>query len=202
MNNLLGLADSLDFVELTKLLLRFAIDFIFATIVIRFVYYRRYGDRGFLFTYYLLNVITFTLCFLLRKVPAELGFALAIFAVFSILRYRTEQISSRDLTYLFIVIGLGVINAVANKTVGLDELLAVNILISGMTVLIEFGPFHAKGSWSILLYDNLELLKPERQAELLRDIGERTGLPVDRVEVQDVDLLRDSATLRVHYAPP
>jgi hypothetical protein len=202
MNSYLGLAPTMDPIELTKLILRFLINFAFATVVIRLVYYRRYGDRGFLFTYYLLNVITFTLCFLLRKVPAELGFALAIFAVFSILRYRTEQISSRDLTYLFIVIGLGVINAVANKSVGLDELLTVNTLIAGMTVLIEYGPFRAKGSWTLLLYDNLELLKPGRQAELLRDIGERTGLPADRVEVENLDLLRDSATLRVHSLPP
>lgn len=198
MNSLLGLDPLLDLAGLTKLILRFAIDFAFATIVIRGVYYRLYRERGFLFTCYLLNVITFTMCFLLRKVPAEFGFALAMFAVFGILRFRTEQIRSRDLTYLFIVIGIGVINAVANKTVGLAELLAVNTIIAGMTVLIEYGPFGAQDSWTPLIYDNLNLLNPGCEDELLRDIHARTGLSADRVEVENIDLLRDAATLRVY----
>jgi hypothetical protein len=197
MNSWLGLDPFFDFPDLVKLILRFGINFVFATLVIRAVYYRLYGDRGFLFTYYLLNAITFTLCFLLRKVPAELGFALAIFAVFGILRYRTEQIRSRELTYLFVVIGLGVINAVANKTVDLAELLTVNILITGLTVFIEYGPLARRDTWTPLLYDNLDLLKPGRQQELLRDIRERTGLAADRVEIEELDLLRDSATLKV-----
>ncbi len=201
MNELLGLETIPDMADLARLLLRFAIDLAFASVVIRLVYYRLYRDRGFVFTYYLLNVITFMLCFLLRKVPAELGFALAIFAVFSILRYRTEQIRSKDLTYLFIVIGIGVINAVANKHVSLAELATVNALIAGMTVLIEFGPFGSRDSWMPLLYDNLELLKPGRQEKLLQDITERTGMLADRVEVETIDLLRDSATLRVYLRP-
>ena len=198
MNSLFGLDPGFNLAELTKLILRFAINFVFASVVIRLVYYRLYRDRSFLFTYYLLNVITFTLCFLLRKVPAEFGFALAMFAVFGILRFRTEQIRTRDLTYLFIVIGLGVINAVANKTVGLAELLTVNVLIAGMTVFIEYGRFGAQDSWIPLIYDNLELLNPDRQDELLRDISARTGLAADRVEVESIDLLRDAASLRVY----
>jgi len=194
----LGLDPVLDLPEMAKLLLRFAIDLVFVTVVVRLVYFRLYQDRGFLFTYYLLNAITFTLCFLLRKVPAELGFALAIFAVFGILRYRTEQIRGRELTYLFIVIGLGVINAVANKTVDIAELLTVNALVTGLTVLIEYGPFGHQNSWTPLLYDNLELLKAGREDDLLRDIRERTGIAADRVEVETIDLLRDSATIRVH----
>ena len=145
-----------------------------------------------------MNAITFTLCFLLRQVPAELGFALAIFAVFGILRYRTEQIRGRELTYLFIVIGLGVINAVANKTVDIAELLAVNTLVAGLTVLIEYGPFGPRDSWALLYYDNLELLKSGRQEDLLGDIHERTGIRADQVEIVTIDLLRDSATVRVH----
>jgi hypothetical protein len=201
MPSFLGLDPVLDLAELAKLLLRFAINFAFATVVIRLVYYRLYRDRGFLFTFYLLNVITFTLCYLLRKVPAELGFALAIFAVFSILRFRTEQIRNRDLTYLFIVIGIGVINAIANKTVSLAELLTVNSLIAGLTVLIENAHFGGRERSTPLLYDNLELLKPGRQDDLLRDISERTGLSAHRVDVESIDLLRDSALLRVHTRP-
>lgn len=202
MPSILGLDPILDPLELAKLILRFAINFVFATVVIRLVYYRLYRDRGFLFTFYLLNVITFTLCFLLRKVPAELGFALAIFAVFSILRFRTEQIRNRDLTYLFVVIGIGVVNAIANKTVSLAELLTVNSLIAGLTVLIEFIHVGGRERTMPLLYDNLELLKPGRQDELLLDISRRTGLAADSVEVESIDLLRDSAMLKVHTRQP
>ena len=118
--------------------------------------------------------------------------------MFGILRYRTEQIRGRELTYLFIVIGLGVINAVANKTVDIAELLAVNTLVAGLTVLIEYGPFGPRDSWALLYYDNLELLKSGRQEDLLGDIHERTGIRADQVEIVTIDLLRDSATVRVH----
>lgn len=195
----LGLDPLLGLEDLTKLVLRFSVNLAFVSIVVRLVYYRLYRDREFLFTYYLLNVITFTLCFLLRKVPAELGFALAIFAVFGILRFRTEQIKNRDLTYLFIVIGIGVINAVANKSVGLLELFAVNGIIVGMTVWIEYQGIGARESWTPLFYDNLELLKPGRGEEVLQDIRERTGLPASRVEIESIDLLRDAANLKVYF---
>ena len=197
MGSWFGLDPVIDYYELLKLVLRFLVNIAFASIVIQLVYFRRYRDRDFLFTFYLLNVITFALCFLLRKVPAEFGFALAMFAVFGILRFRTEQIRNRDLTYLFVVIGIGVINAVANKTVGLAELLTVNIIISGMTVLIEYGRFGTQHSSTPVIYDNLSLLEPGRTEELLKDISARTGLAADRVEIESVDLLRDAAALRV-----
>lgn len=197
MGSWFGLDPVIDYYELLKLVLRFLVNIAFASIVIQLVYFRRYRDRDFLFTFYLLNVITFALCFLLRKVPAEFGFALAMFAVFGILRFRTEQIRNRDLTYLFVVIGIGVINAVANKTVGLAELLTVNIIISGMTVLIEYGGFGTQHSSTPVIYDNLSLLEPGRTEELLKDISARTGLAADRVEIESVDLLRDAAALRV-----
>ena len=197
MGSWFGLDPVIDYYELLKLVLRFLVNISFASVVIQLVYFRRYRDRDFLFTFYLLNVITFALCFLLRKVPAEFGFALAMFAVFGILRFRTEQIRNRDLTYLFVVIGIGVINAVANKTVGLAELLTVNIIIAGMTVLIEYGRFGTQHSSTPVIYDNLSLLEPGRTEELLKDISARTGLAADRVEIESVDLLRDAAALRV-----
>jgi hypothetical protein len=129
-----------DWGDMTKLLSRLFLDLAFVSIIIRLVYFRLYRNREFVFTFYLFNVITFLLCLLLRKVPAELGFALAIFGVFGILRYRTEQIRNRDLTYLFIVIGLGLLNALSNKGVSLAELLTVNTLIVGLSAWLELAP--------------------------------------------------------------
>ncbi len=202
LNELLGtkmLIDTDDFIKLTSRLL---LNLAFAAIVIRFVYYRLYKNREYMFTYFLFNTITFCLCLLLRKVPIELGFALGLFAVFGILRYRTEPIRIRDLTYLFIVIGLAILNAVANKKVSLAELLMVNGIIVGLTVVLELRPGKDAARSTPMLYDNLQLLDPGRQAELMSDIKQRTGFDVVRVDINRVDMLRDAAELTVFYTEP
>jgi hypothetical protein len=150
----------------------------------------------------LFNLITFSLCLLLRKVPIELGFALGLFAVFGILRYRTEPIRILDLTYLFIVIGLGILNAVANKKISVMEMVAVNTVIVGMTALLELYPASRSQKSTPMLYDNLSLLRPGSETELHADLRERTGLEIVRVEIQRVDMLRDAAEVLVYYVKP
>jgi len=199
MNELLGTKMLIDTGDFFKLFARLMLNLFFATVVIRFVYYRLYKDREYLFTYYLFNVITFCLCLLLRKVPIELGFALGLFAVFGILRYRTEPIRIRDLTYLFICIGLAILNAVANKKVSLAELLLVNSIIVGLTVVLELRPGQQRSTAAPVFYDNLELLNPDRRDELIADIKQRTGFDVVSVSITSVDMLRDSAELKVFY---
>ena len=115
---MLGFQSINNWVEIIKLVLRFSINMLFVFIVIKGVYTKLYKNRIYEFTYFIFNIVTFFLCILMRQVPAELGFALAIFAVFGVLRYRTEQIRMRDVTYLFIVIGIALVNAIAYKNVG------------------------------------------------------------------------------------
>ena len=207
MSELLGLdPNGLQSAGLTKLGLRLALDLFFTALVVFGVYARKYGHNQFVFTYILFNVITFTLCFLLRKVPIELGFALGLFAVFGILRYRTEAIRTRDLTYLFIVIGLAIINAVANAKVSLAEVVLVNATIAGLTALCDRSPPAlppTEGQRTLatveLVYDNMDLLRDTNDAALIRDLRERTGLDVRAVKVRQVDLLRDTARLSASY---
>ncbi len=194
-----GTEKLIDVWDFVKLLSRLGIDLVFAGFVISFVYTPLYRKREFAFTYYIFNIITFSLCILLRKVPMEIGFALGLFAVFGILRYRTEEIRMRDLTYLFIVIGIGILNSVANKKISLAELLVVNLLIVGVTAIYERFARDRHETQTPLLYDNLALLQPGRKAELLADLAKRTGLPVVRVELHRIDLLRDAAELTVFY---
>lgn len=201
-SELFGSSQFLDGDDLVKYLIRLAVNLVFATIVIRFVYYRLYRSREYVFTYYLFNLITFSLCLLLRKVPIELGFALGLFAVFGILRYRTEPIRILDLTYLFIVIGLGILNAVTNKKISVMETLVVNTIIVGMTALIELYPTKRALKSTPMLYDNLALLRPGNEPELCADLSERTGFEVVRVDVQRVDMLRDAAEITVFYLKP
>ena len=182
-----------------KLLCRLGLDLGITSLVVLWVYYRLYKNREFVFTYYIFNIITFTMCVLLRKVPMELGFALGLFAVFGILRYRTEEIRMRDLTYMFIVIGIGIINAVANKKVSLIELLTVDAAIIGVTAIIELHPRGRHHGATPMLYDCIPLLEPGREVELHRDLAARTGLDVMRVQLHRIDMLRDAAEITVFY---
>lgn len=199
MSELLGLDASLNTQALLTLVARLAINLVFATIVIRVVYFRVYRNLEYVFTYYAFNVITFCMSFLLTKVPIELGFALGLFAVFGILRYRTEALRIRDQTYLFIVIGIGIINAVARDPIGIAQLAVVNSVIVSMTAILELCPKGRKEKSTLMSYDNLELLKPGCETELFCDLIMRTGLRVVRVNVQHVDMLRDAAEIEVCY---
>jgi len=183
----------------TQLLARLALDLFFTGIIVRLVHYRVYRNRDYVFTYVLLNLVTFSLVYLLSSVPVQLGFALGLFAVFGILRYRTEAIQVRNLTYLFVVIALALLNALARAAIGLPELLIVNVVIVGMVCILEAAPFSGREASRLVRYDRLDLLGPETSAELLDDLRKRTHLPVERYEIGDVDLLRDTATITVHY---
>ncbi len=195
-----GLGSWLDGDDFVRLALRLVLDLAFAAIVIRWIHYRLFRNRELMFTYLLFNLITFALCFLLREVPMELGFALGLFAVFGILRYRTEPIRPRDLTYLFVVIGLAILNAVANDRISLAELLLLDAAIVGLTWMMACVPFGRREEVRLVLYDNLELLKPGQDAALKEDLAKRTGLEVIHVEVGDLNLMRDTARLAVTCA--
>ena len=199
MNNLLGGSPIVDWPDLLKLVARLALDLAFVTVVVRVIYYRVYRSRDLVLTYYMFNVVTLFLCLLLRKVPTGLGLGLALFGVFGILRYRTEQIRIRDLTYLFIVIGVGLINGVANKSISVVELLTVNGVIVAMTAVLELRGWKDAVRSSVIVYDQLEMLRAGNETRLIADLGAKTGLSVLRVEVQEFDFLRDSATITIFY---
>ncbi|MDQ3365886.1 MAG: DUF4956 domain-containing protein [Myxococcota bacterium] len=202
MTELFGTDLLFDAADFAKLVTRLGMNLMFTSIVVAAIYFRLYRNREFVFTYYVFNVITFSLCVLLSKVPMELGFALGLFAVFGILRYRTEEIRMRDLTYLFIVIGIGILNAVANKRVSLVELVTVNAVIVGITAAVELPAAGRRQGSTPMLYDNLALLRPDRRPALLADLAARTGYEVVRVEIHKIDLLRDAAELTIFYRGP
>lgn len=199
MTELFDLHDSLLNTEgVLQFSLRLLINTIFASIVTFGVYMQRYGKNEYIFTYIMFNVITFTLCFSLRQVPIELGFALGLFAVFGILRYRTQAIRIHDLTYLFIVIGLGIFNAVANNHVSLSELLLVNIVITSLTAFLEKSLKLQHISSMQLLYDDLNCLHQDTE-ELLATLSQKTGKSVYRVAIHQVDFLKETVELTIWY---
>ena len=167
--------------------------------LVRILYYKSTPRKDFLFTYILISLVVFFMIMLLENIDVKLGFALGLFAIFSMLRYRTMQIPIREMTYLFLVIGVSLINALANKKVSYAELLLTNMAILVVTYLLERKFLLKHETKRQIIYENVELIKPEKRAELIRDLEERTGLIIRRVEIGRVDYLRDSVRLYIHF---
>jgi hypothetical protein len=199
MSELFGVAIFPVWASFASLMARFALDLLFTVIAVRVVYSRLYHQRDYIFTYLLLNVVTFFLAYLLSESPIGLGSAFGLFAVFGILRYRTESIQVRNLSYLFVVIGVAVLNALSNDQISLVELVTVNAIIVGSVCLLEASTFSGREESRQVLYDRLDLLGPATESQLLDDLRARTRLPVERYVLGDVDLLRDSACITVYY---
>jgi hypothetical protein len=191
--------DLIDIEDFVELLLRFALNTIVIIILVRYLYYKLTNRKDYLFTYFLISTIVFLLCYLLENVKLELGFALGLFAIFGIIRYRTRQIAIKEMTYLFLVIGVSVINALANKKVSYSELLFTNFALIAVTFLLEKVFFLRHESSKSIDYEKIELIKPENYHLLLKDLEARTGLTINRVEVGRLDFLRDSARIRIYY---
>ena len=191
--------DLYDSKDLIKLLFKFSIDLLFLFIIVRVIYYRIKDEKDYVFTFFMFNILTFFICFLLRKVPMEMGFALGLFAVFGILRYRTEAIPIRQMTYLFIVIGLSMINSLANKSISWFEILLANGIITIITYLIDRVWFSTIELTKTILYEKIELIKPENEQELIEDLKQRTGLQIVAVKIDKVDFLRDTAQIKIYY---
>ena len=172
---------------------------IIITTIIRYIYYPVTKNKDYLFTYFLISLTVFLLCVLLDSVKLQLGFALGLFAIFGIIRYRTDPIPIKEMTYLFLVIGVSVVNALANKKISHAELIFANLMI----VFVTFGMeriWLLKGeSRKNVIYEKIELIVPERREELLADLKERTGVDIIRVEIRRIDFLKDTANIRIFY---
>jgi hypothetical protein len=188
-----------DLQDLSKLLFKFGINFIFLIVIVRAIYYKVKDDKDYVFTFIMFNILTFFICFLLRKVPMEMGFALGLFAVFGILRYRTEAIPIRQMTYLFIVIGISMINALSNKSISIFEVLFTNGFITLITYLVDSVWFQSIEESKNILYEKIDLIKPDNQEKMMEDLKQRTGLPIHAVKVDKIDFLRDTASITIYY---
>jgi hypothetical protein len=176
---------------------RLAIDLTCMLILIRGVYFRTYRRSDLFLTFFSFNLVIFLIAWVLNSVEMTLGAAFGLFAVFSMLRYRTEGISTVDMTYLFLGIALGLIMAVGDA--GPLHLAGIGGVLLGFTWLLEGGVLTRRELRQDVHYDRVELVHTGRHAELLRDLQERTGLPVHRVDVESIDLLRDAARLNIYY---
>jgi hypothetical protein len=192
----------IDVPDILELILRFAFNFFVVLILVRVLYYPIAKRKDYLFTYILIGTAVFLLCFLLENVKLQLGLALGLFAIFGIIRYRTNAIPIKEMTYLFIVIGISVINALANKKVSYAELIFTNLAVIAVTFGLERLWLLKHESRKTITYEKINLIKPENYQLLLEDLEERTGLKINRIEVGRVNFVRDVARVTIYYFEP
>jgi hypothetical protein len=185
--------------EVIHLLLAFAGNLVSSLILVLGIYHYVSKRRDFVFTFLLVSSTVFLLCNLLVEVEIDLAFALGLFAIFGIIRYRTDAIPIREMTYLFIVIALAVLNALAPQSNGIVLISAANALVWVLTLVLDRLWAIRHMATKVVIYDRVDLLSEGRRAELIADLEKRTGVQIVRIEIGKVDLLRDTAVIKVHF---
>jgi hypothetical protein len=181
------------------LLIRLCVNVVFITILIRFLYYAKTKRKDYLFTYYLIGTITFFLCFGLKKLDIDTGMGLGLFAIFGIIRYRTDAIEIKEMTYLFLIIGLSVVNALASNQLSIAEMALINVFMVVLTYVLEFLWLMKHETRKTINYERIDLITPDKASEMKGDIEGRTGLSINRFEIGKIDFLNDTAQVRIFY---
>jgi len=188
------------FSNLLEMIVRFSINLIVILILVRWLYFSNTRRKDYLFTYILISSIVFLLCYLLEKVMLQMGFALGLFAIFGIIRYRTLTMPIKEMTYLFLIIGISVINALSNLSASLPGILFANMVVIFITYGLEKMWLMKHESSKIITYEKINLIKPEHHQELINDLQLRTGInKIIRVEIGEIDLLRDVCYLTIYF---
>jgi hypothetical protein len=198
LEELTGYNNTFDPENFTLLLIRFAINILVTGLIIRLMYYPKSKRRDYFFTFIVTSTTIFLLLFMLDTVKLQVGFALGLFAIFGILRYRTDTMPIREMTYLFLIIGISVINALA-KNISYIELGLTNAIFIGVAGLMESNRVLKHISCKLVIYEKIDLIRPERKKELIADLIERTGLEVTNAEIGLVDFLKDTAYVKIYY---
>ena len=186
--------------SLWQMLIRFGINLLVCWLITHFFYYRKSHRRDYYFTYILFSTAIFFILYQLQNMKIEVGIALGLFGIFSMIRYRTEQLPIREMTYLFVLIAISIING-AGMATSYASFIAVNVVFILLIAVLEaVGMFNRKGQ-KIITYEKIALIRPDRREELMADLKERTGLDIIKVQVGSIDFLKDTAFLKVTYIP-
>jgi hypothetical protein len=181
------------------ILLRFSINLVFIIVLIGVIYFRYTKKEKFLFTFFLIGIVVFFVSSIMRRVDIGLGLAFGLFAIFGILRFRTRNFSLKDMSYLFATIGISVVNSLGMMVLPLTGILAINVIILMSAFVLEKILCKNMFMKHTIIYDKLDLLRPENQNKLLKDISARTGRTILRISVQKIDYKRDVAELDIYF---
>ncbi|MBQ2950848.1 MAG: DUF4956 domain-containing protein [Prevotella sp.] len=194
-------ATLIDASDIGSLLIRFLFNAIFIWFVIHKLYYPKSQRKDYYFTFAVISVSIFFLIYLLGGVKIKVGFALGLFAIFGIIRYRTESMNVREMTYLFTIIAMTVVNALG-VTLSYGELFLTNLIFIVCIRLAENQPWLKHVSEKLVMYDRIDLITPDKREEMMEDLHKRLGVDIKKVEVGAVDFLRDIAMIKVYYDDP
>jgi len=186
----------------SDLFVRFVYNFIAAFIIIRYIYFRKEKRREFLFTFFVFNLAIFFVCSFLKSIIMDVGFAFGLFAIFSILRYRTETIPIREMTYQFLVITIGALNGLANPGTWHPELVFINLVMVLSVFVLDSNVLFKEESSQFIRYEKIGLIRPQRRDELIADLRERTGLDIHRFKIEKIDFMRDTSDIVIYYNSP
>lgn len=181
------------------LAIRFGFNLIATFFVVVMLYARNSKRKEFYFSYFAISIAVFMLVFLLQDVKLELGFALGLFAIFGIIRYRTDAIPIKEMTYLFVIIAVSVINALSKDFLGYIELTLVNILLVGALWILEHILMLRQEDSLQVIYENIENIHEEKESQLIADLEKRTGIKIRRYRIDKVDFLRDVARITIYF---
>lgn len=185
--------------DFVSLVVRFSMNLLVILFIVIGLYAKNSRRKDFYFSFIAVSILIFLLCFLLANVKMEMGFALGLFAVFSIIRYRTDSIPIKEMTYLFVVIVVSVINALANKKISYAELVLTNLLIVGLLYILEKILHLRQEIMYTVLYEKIENVQTGKEEELLADLKLRTGKNIKRFQIERIDFLRDVAYINIFF---
>lgn len=188
--------------ELARFLLNFGFNLLVAVLLVRFIYYPTTHKKGYVLTFLAFNTVIYFVLSFLTSIEIGIGVGFGLFAIFTILRYRTDPIPIREMTYLFIIAALPVMNSIGISGTLAPQLVIANLAILAIMLVLEKGwGFHYEASKRIV-YEKIDLIRPDRRAELLADLEMRTGLQIKRIAVGKVDFLHDTASLKIDFDDP
>ena len=188
--------------SIKDLLLHFLLNLLVSWIIVQFFYFRKGGRREYYFTFLIFSSAMFLLLYVMNNLSLQIGFTLGLFAIFGMIRYRTETVPVREMTYLFIIIAISIINGIGAE-IPFALIVTANVVTVLLIWLLEgIGIIRARVSTKVILYDRIELVEASRRAELKEDLEKRLGLKIESIEVGMVDFLKDSAYLKVTYELP
>lgn len=185
--------------DYTEMAARFGINLLAVVILVRFIYYTTHKNKEFLFTFFLFNLLNFLICILLSTTKIKIGFAFGLFAIFSIMRYRTVTVPVKEMGYFFVCVALGIINSLATVDDNYIVLILCNVFILGLTLLLDKFVSLTHENVKEIVYERIDLIKPERRDEMTKDLIDRTGLPIHRIEIKNINFLRDVAYVNIFY---
>lgn len=185
--------------NMSELLVRLIINMLAVFLLVRVIYYPRHKNKDFLFTFFLFNSLNFLICFLLSATKIKVGFAFGLFAIFSIMRYRTVMVPVKEMGYFFVCVAIGIINALATVDDHYFVLIGCNIFILSLILMLDRNVNLTHENVKEIKYERIDLIHPDKRELMIADLVERTGLPIHRLDIVTIDFLRDIAFVHVYY---